>query len=179
MNTQFATYNGHRHPSRPSRRTLVDRLSSIAPPRSNFAIAAHSLDIDANTHIIFRNLACFNGKEMFIIGSQRWFRGATNGLEDHIPVTYCKTPTAFMQQARAAGYALVSVELSERAIDIAGAVYPENPCFIFGNETFGITDDVLCRSDLIVQIPMNGLHPCLNVGVSSGIVVYDYLSKLR
>ena len=176
-NMIFPKYNGHRKPNRLSRHEMVLATAAKAPPARDFAVAAFSLDIDTNIQVIYRNLACFNGKEMFIIGSRKWFRGATNGLENFIPITYCKTPTAFIQQSRAAGYALVSVELSESAVDVADAIYPKKPCFILGNETYGVTGDVIHRSDLVVQIPMNGVHPCLNVAVTSGIIMHDYLTK--
>jgi len=178
LKLQIPHYNGHRRPDRLTRRMRVNQAALKALPRHNFAVATYSLDIDLNVHMIYRNLACFNGKEMFIIGSRRWFKGATNGLENHIPITYFNEPSACIRSIRAKGYTLVSIELVPQAIDISAVVYPENPCFIVGNETYGITGDVIHQSDLVIQIPMNGPHPCLNVAVTSGIVVYDYLSKL-
>lgn len=172
-------YTGHRRPQRPTRRALVDKAAAAAPPPHDFAIAAYSLDIDMNVQMILRNLACFNGKEMFIIGSRRWFKGATNGLEKYIPITYFNYPDAFMHHMRKHGYSTVAVELADRSVAIQDVVYPPRPCFIFGNETYGVTGEIVHAADQVVQIPMNGLHPCLNVAVTSGIVIYDYLSKTQ
>jgi len=173
------SFNGHRRPQRKTRREMVRAAAAKAPPSRPFAVCAHSLDIDENVQIIYRNLACFNGAEMFILGSRKWFRGATNGIEDFIPITYSKTTSELLKQIKAKGYSPVAVELSARSVSIHDAVYPERPCFILGNETYGITDDILLNAALCVQIPMDGVHPCLNVAVSSGVVIYDYLSKIR
>lgn len=177
--SKTSPYSGHRRPQRKTRREMVLAAAAAAGQPRNFAVCAHSLDIDMNVQLIYRNLACFHGKEMFIVGSRNWFRGATNGVEDIIPITYSKTPSEGLAQIRDAGYSPVAVELSSRSVSVYDAVYPENPCFIVGNETYGLTEDIILSSDLVVQIPMDGVHPCLNVAMSSGVVIYDYLSKAR
>jgi len=56
----------------------------------------------------------------------------------------------------------------------------------FGNEKRGISDRAVERSDMCVAIPMFGMIESLNLGTSSGIVLYeitkqrrDYQSKYR
>jgi len=174
---EIPPYNGHRRPNRPSRREMVRTAAKLAGPRRPFAACVHSLDTDLNVQVILRTLACFNGAEFFVIGSNRWFTGASAGIEEFIKITHFKTPIEFLKFIRTTDYSLVPVELSERSISVHDAVYPENPCFVMGNETYGLSDDILCKSDLIVQIPMDGVHPCLNVAVAASIVIYDYVNK--
>ena len=56
----------------------------------------------------------------------------------------------------------------------------------FGNEARGISDLAVERSEMCVSIPMFGMIESLNLGTTSGIVLYevtkqrrDYLSKYR
>lgn len=56
----------------------------------------------------------------------------------------------------------------------------------FGSEAIGISDEAVQRSDYCVSIPMFGMIESLNLGTSSGIVLYevtkqrrDYQSKYR
>ena len=56
----------------------------------------------------------------------------------------------------------------------------------FGNEKRGITEEAVERADMCVSIPMYGMIESLNLGTSSGIVLYevtkqrrDYQSKYR
>lgn len=164
---------------RATRRDRVDEAAEKSSPSRNFAVCAFSLDIDLNVHLIYRTLACFNGSKLFVVGSKQWFKGATGGLEKHVPIEYCQTPSELLQKLREQGYAPVSIEQAQNSCyPSAIKKYPAQPCFIVGNESYGLTDEILLNSELVVEIPQDGVHPCLNVGVSAGIVIFDYISKL-
>lgn len=49
----------------------------------------------------------------------------------------------------------------------------------FGNEGIGISKAALERSDLCVNIPMYGIIESLNLGTSSGIVLYEITKQRR
>ncbi|HXB51137.1 MAG TPA: TrmH family RNA methyltransferase, partial [Rhizomicrobium sp.] len=56
----------------------------------------------------------------------------------------------------------------------------------FGSEASGISDRAVERSDMCVSVPMFGMIESLNLGTSSGIVLYEvgkqrreYQSKYR
>lgn len=51
--------------------------------------------------------------------------------------------------------------------------------FIFGNEVFGVKEEVVTSSDLVVEIPQFGTKHSLNISVSLGIVLWDYLLKAK
>lgn len=50
-------------------------------------------------------------------------------------------------------------------------------CLVFGNEVFGISDDILPLADKSIEIPQFGTKHSLNVSVSLGIVVWDIYQK--
>ncbi len=49
----------------------------------------------------------------------------------------------------------------------------------FGNESIGISDLAVERSDLCVSIPMFGMIESLNLGTTSGIVLYEITKQRR
>src|SRR5579863_7108327 len=49
----------------------------------------------------------------------------------------------------------------------------------FGNEGMGISKAALERSDLCINIPMHGIIESLNLGTSSGIVLYEITKQRR
>lgn len=49
----------------------------------------------------------------------------------------------------------------------------------FGNERAGISDVALERSEMCIQIPMAGIIESLNLGTSSGIVLYEIAKQRR
>ncbi|WP_368411529.1 TrmH family RNA methyltransferase [Alteromonas sp. 1_MG-2023] len=49
----------------------------------------------------------------------------------------------------------------------------------FGNESRGITNEAVERSDFCVSIPMFGMIESLNLGTTSGIVLYEITKQRR
>jgi tRNA (guanosine-2'-O-)-methyltransferase len=49
----------------------------------------------------------------------------------------------------------------------------------FGTESAGISDEALKRIDLCINIPMYGIIESLNLGTSSGIVLYEITKQRR
>ena len=50
---------------------------------------------------------------------------------------------------------------------------------IFGNEVKGVQQSVVSVSDVVLEIPQYGTKHSLNISVSTGIVVWDFFSKLK
>ena len=46
---------------------------------------------------------------------------------------------------------------------------------VVGNETYGVSDEVIQTADTIVELPMYGINKSLNVMVTCGIVLYKIL----
>ena len=166
----------HRRPR--GSKTRKERLN-CNPSTHLFSACAISLINDININLIYRNIACFAGKQFFIIGSKTWHKGATNGLEELMPIRYFKSFSEFKEYNKAVlNHTLIAVEQSNNSVLINKIrKYPKNPCFIFGNEAVGLGDDVLLNSSMTVEIPMDGYHPCVNVGCASAIVFYDFVRK--
>ena len=73
---------------------------------------------------------------------------------------------------------IVAVEQSPESVPYMQADYAFPLALIFGNETYGVTPEVLKSVDQIVEIPMWGINRSLNVIVSAAIVSYYAINKL-
>lgn len=70
---------------------------------------------------------------------------------------------------------IVAIEQSEKSIPIKD-FKPEFPLVVVvGNETYGVSKEVLESADTIVELPMFGINKSLNVMVSLGIVLYKII----
>lgn len=49
----------------------------------------------------------------------------------------------------------------------------------FGNETNGVSEEAVNNSRLCIQIPMGGIIESLNLGTSTGIVLYEIIKQRR
>lgn len=73
---------------------------------------------------------------------------------------------------------IVAVEQDLRSTPFDKATYELPLAIVVGNETYGVSKDVLNMADLIVELPMLGINKSLNVMVSLGIVLYKIIEKI-
>lgn len=73
------------------------------------------------------------------------------------------------------GYKIVAVEKTNKSIDYRD-FYIEKPSFIFGNEEFGVSPEILKIADSIIYIPLYGKKNSLNVSVAAGIILSNYVN---
>jgi tRNA G18 (ribose-2'-O)-methylase SpoU len=50
---------------------------------------------------------------------------------------------------------------------------------VFGNEVFGVEEEVIKLSDHIIEIPQLGTKHSLNISVSMGIAIWDFAVKMK
>jgi 23S rRNA (guanosine2251-2'-O)-methyltransferase len=73
---------------------------------------------------------------------------------------------------------IIAVEQDEKSIPLAKTHFELPLAIIVGNETYGVSREVLDACDTIVELPMWGVNRSLNVMVSSGIVLYEIVRQL-
>ena len=154
---------------------IKQKIDKIYP----FSVCAFSIQDDLNINLIYRSLSNFSGIEMFIVGSKQWHKGATNGLEDVVKITYFNSIHDFLEHMKKTEYNMVAVEQTENSISLFDFQHPKKPCFIFGNESAGLLQDILMNVESVVEVPMQGFHPSLNVGCCASIVMYDFVRKMN
>ena len=71
---------------------------------------------------------------------------------------------------------IIAIEQHKKALPYNTVEYQYPLALIVGNETSGISQEVLNECDTIVEIPMHGINTSLNVIVSAGIVGYHIIS---
>jgi tRNA G18 (ribose-2'-O)-methylase SpoU len=76
------------------------------------------------------------------------------------------------------GLTVVAVEQDPRSKPFYKVHYDLPLAIVVGNETTGVSKDVLDMADLIVELPMWGINKSLNVMVSLGIVLYEITKKI-
>lgn len=74
---------------------------------------------------------------------------------------------------------IVAVEQDARSKPFTQTHYEFPIALIVGNETTGVSKEVLDRADAIVELPMWGINKSLNVMVSLGIVLYEVTKHLK
>jgi tRNA G18 (ribose-2'-O)-methylase SpoU len=75
------------------------------------------------------------------------------------------------------GVKVVAVEQHKNSTDYANFSTDKDVAFVFGEERFGLPEDLIKKSDEIVEIPMRGKKESLNVSVSVGVVLFRFVEN--
>lgn len=70
-----------------------------------------------------------------------------------------------------------AIEQDEKSVPFQSVQYQLPSAIVIGNETVGVSKDVLEMVDTIVEIPMYGINVSLNVMVCSGIILYEIMRQ--
>jgi len=86
-------------------------------------------------------------------------------------------PLNIIEKLKNDGYKIYSIEKTNNSVPINQ--YKLNfPCvIIFGNEEFGISKEILLKSDKILHIQMYGSKKSLNVAAAAGIALYEIANQ--
>lgn len=74
---------------------------------------------------------------------------------------------------------IIAVEQDSRSKPFYEIKYEFPLAIVVGNETTGVSKDVLDMADMIVELPMWGINKSLNVMVSCGIVLYEAMKQMQ
>jgi 23S rRNA (guanosine2251-2'-O)-methyltransferase len=95
---------------------------------------------------------------------------------------FSETKTA-LETLRNEGYILVAVEQADKAIflqNVDNHVFRDKKyALIFGNEVDGVSEEAMLMADFVVEIPQYGTKHSLNIAVSVGIVIWEFVKFFR
>ena len=101
------------------------------------------------------------------------------GSVDGVPWEYRPNQFEVINEIRKHGYRIVALEHTNGSIPYTEARYEFPTCLVLGNEVNGISDELLSRCDMAVDVPMHGLKQSLNVTVAYGILVYHIVGTYK
>ena len=96
------------------------------------------------------------------MGSERWI------CKDRV-----RDRGVFLREMKDQGFQCLVTSPGETAIDYRTVDYTRPTLIVFGNEREGISEEVACKADGHIKIPMVGMVRSLNISVACAIVLYE------
>lgn len=138
-----------------------------------------------NVGSIFRTAECAYIEEIVLCGitakpPHPGVEKTALGTTSLIPWRYEDEIGRAIDKLRDKGFKIVSLELTDRSVPIQSLRREDFPlALVVGNEVFGVSQEILDRSDIIVEIPLFGEKESLNVAVAVGVALFLLIEKLR
>lgn len=141
--------------------------------RHNFSVLVENTIRDFNLGSVIRNANAFLAKEVIIYGRKQFDRRGTVGT--HL---YENLKHVVHKDSLDLDGVFIGVDNVEGAEPIENFVWPkEHVILAFGQENYGLSDQILKICKHVVYISQYGSVRSLNVGCASAIAMYDYCRK--
>lgn len=105
---------------------------------------------------------------------------AAVGTEEWVPWEKADSTISIVKKLKSNGIQIIAVEQDSRSISYT--LLPTRCKFpiaiVVGNETNGISKEVLDVADIIVELPMFGVNKSFNVWGSAAVVIYKAIEAL-
>ena len=97
------------------------------------------------------------------------------GATESMAWEHFKTTQEAVEDLRKKGYKIYAIEQVEKSTYLQDFNYSKNEkiAIIFGNEVYGVEQEVINSCDGSIEIPQLGTKHSLNISVSIGIVVWE------
>ena len=170
-------------------RNLVDEFKGLANEevfrrldgkRSSLEVAVYNVSHDFNAGTIVRNANNFNVSCVHIVGRRKYNRRGAMCTDKYLTVKYWGDVSEFLEDQRERGREIVAIEnnVSIKYTDKFGQIedkkFTQNTTLIFGSESDGLPEEILDGCDDIREISSYGSTRSVNVGVASGIAMYEW-----
>lgn len=103
------------------------------------------------------------------------------GATESVDWEYVEETTKAIDELKKQGYIICALEQVEDSVKLHEFIPdPDNKyALVFGNEVFGVDDNVLNSCDYVLEIPQLGTKHSLNISVTMGITIWDFVSKMK
>ena len=157
--------------------TVDEIKSDLNKSRHSFHIAVENFQHDFNIGTIARNANAFNVAGIHIIGKKHWNRRGAMKTEAYMNVFHHKTVADFISWAKENGLILIAIDNQKGSKNLQDSELPKKSVLIFGNESDGLSKEMIEACKQMIAIEQFGSTRSVNVGVASGILMYEFVRR--
>lgn len=157
--------------------TVDEIKSDLNKSRHNFHIAVENFQHDFNIGTIARNANAFNAAGIHIIGKKHWNRRGAMKTEAYMNVFHHKTVADFISWAKENGLILIAIDNQKGSKNLQDSELPKKSVLVFGNESDGLSKEMIKACKQMISIEQFGSTRSVNVGVASGILMYEFVRR--
>lgn len=143
--------------------------------RHDIHVAIENWQHDMNIGTIVRNANAFNVAAVHVIGRRQWNRRGAMVTDRYMHVFHHATVADFVQAV--GDRSIIAVDNQAGAARLSEVVFPERCVLVFGREGPGLSSEMIDASEQMIAIEQFGSTRSVNVGVASGIMLYEWTRR--
>ena len=154
-------------------------------PKSPLVVVLDNVRSLNNVGSAFRTSDAFLVQKVCLCGitgtpPHREIQKTALGATESVDWEYFPSTLDAIAKLREEGYIICSLEQVDKSIFLH-TFQPQKEAkyaLVFGNEVFGVEEEVVKASDHVLEIPQLGTKHSLNISVTMGIVIWDFVGKM-
>lgn len=140
-----------------------------------YHVAIENYQHDFNIGSIVRNANAFNASGVHIVGKRHWNRRGAMSTEKYLELYNHKDINDLVAFAKDNNLAIIGVDNIKNSVNLSSFTLPRNCLLVFGQEGPGLSITMQQYCQNIVAIEQFGSTRSVNVGVASGIIMYEWV----
>jgi len=167
----------------------LNRLSTTAfkeAQKTGIVLVLDNIRSLNNIGSVFRTADAFLVEKIYLCGitaqpPHKDIHKTALGATESVDWAYQENTADLIVSLKELGYTMLAIEQTENAILLQDFVVDRSQRYalVLGNEVKGVSQDVVSTCDNSIEIPQFGTKHSLNIAVSTGIVVWDFWTKLK
>lgn len=162
----------------------LERLSSEefkATKKNNIVLVLDNVRSLNNVGSAFRTSDAFLIEAIYLCGvtgtpPNKEIEKTALGATKTVDWKYFKSTQEAISELKQQNYYIASVEQAKNSVKLNDFVKPDQSiALVFGNEVYGVEQEIINHSDTCIEIPQFGSKHSFNVSVSMGIVLWELL----
>ncbi|MBF1003261.1 MAG: rRNA methyltransferase [Candidatus Nanogingivalaceae bacterium] len=145
--------------------------------RHDFHVAIENFQHDFNIGTIARNANAFNAAGIHIIGRRHWNRRGAMKTEAYMNIFHHETGMEFIDWAKQNNLKLIAIDNQKGSKKLNEIELEKGSILVFGNESDGLSKEMVEACKEMVAIEQFGSTRSVNVGVASGILMYEFVRQ--
>ncbi|UTW65126.1 RNA methyltransferase [bacterium SCSIO 12643] len=137
-----------------------------------------------NVGSVFRTADAFRIEKVILCGltaqpPHKEIHKTALGATETVDWEYYEDIQTAVAQLKEEEYEIVAVEQAEETVKLQDLNKKSSlkTAFIFGNEVFGVNQEIVSQADYVLEIPQFGTKHSFNISVSAGIVLWEAMRK--
>ncbi|AFK04190.1 tRNA/rRNA methyltransferase (SpoU) [Emticicia oligotrophica DSM 17448] len=155
-------------------------------PKNNICLILDDIRSMNNVGSAFRTGDAFLVEKIYLCGitgtpPHREIEKTALGSTESVDWEYCDNVVELVKKLQSEDYMVMAVEQVENST-MLNEFKPnadQKYAFVFGNEVFGVNQEVVELANNCIEIPQFGTKHSLNISVTVGIICWDFVSKVH
>ena len=156
---------------------IEDIVSTLDGRGLSLEIAIENTLRDYNMGTIVRNANAFGVRTIHVIGRRQWNKRGAMKTDAYMHIVYHANPQDFIADAQKRNIHVFTIDNNCVSEPITNVALPKNLIMVFGQEGPGVSDELRSLTEKTVHIPQLGSTRSMNVGVASGIALYEWIRQ--